>query len=613
MNLLLHAVFLLVVATLQAIGQDFDALPNEAIVVLSEQSYGRLLQTFGRASVANDFRLQQILPGVKSLRWICENLPAEGSEARQKLSSINAEHWAVVEFDDIHVPSFKNSGSRSAKIEEQARFAAVKMVLEQSRAVEFIQPNHLVSAASGFEPNDPLYERQKSQMELIGAPLLWSMQRSQRKDANISKQNEFAIVVIDSGIDASHLDLVDNVDFVNGRSFVGKDPYTDEGEGFQPHGTNISGLFARGNNNIGGAGVSWNTKIVSFQVWYRERKPKDQENGPGGPFFLNGSEENLIRAFLAVLELPYKLVVVNASLLNADTPLFRKVLEVLQDKALIVTAAGNSSADTSDPLMISYQPCYASAVMPHVVCVGAMSPNGRLTGFSNRGKYVNLAAPGEGVLTTSPRNQYGVVMGTSIAAPVVSGTVASVVEDISLDSLSPAILKQALLAGAKFDPAILEDTPLWQIEKPRHVWVPGMKRALQRILAGQPAEIPASPRMSVFGVTEALTGRSELNAGDWISIWGENFTGTAEQAISFPSEVLGGIQVLLNGRPLPLSYVGPGQINALLPIEPAWLFLPPSKNTLIVVRVNADGEAETDSAVLLPKFVLRSTSPGATQ
>ena len=44
--------------------------------------------------------------------------------------------------------------------------------------------------------------------------------------------------------------------------------------------------------------------------------------------------------------------------------------------------------------------------------------------FSNFGSYVTLAAPGEAIVTTYPRNHYAITWGTSFSTPYVAGTVA---------------------------------------------------------------------------------------------------------------------------------------------------------------------------------------------
>src|SRR5262249_15420115 len=67
----------------------------------------------------------------------------------------------------------------------------------------------------------------------------------------------------------------------------------------------------------------------------------------------------------------------------------------------------------------------ASYDVNNVVVVASSSKTGALSSFSNYGiGTVQVAAPGEGIVSTLPGNQYGTMSGTSMAAPEVTGTLA---------------------------------------------------------------------------------------------------------------------------------------------------------------------------------------------
>ena len=86
---------------------------------------------------------------------------------------------------------------------------------------------------------------------------------------------------------------------------------------------------------------------------------------------------------------------------------------------MVVTAAGNDGQD------LDAQPAYPAAYPEdNVVAVGSETSDGGLSSFSNRGRLLDLVAPGENILTTVRGAGYGRAWGTSMAAPLASGTLA---------------------------------------------------------------------------------------------------------------------------------------------------------------------------------------------
>ncbi len=88
----------------------------------------------------------------------------------------------------------------------------------------------------------------------------------------------------------------------------------------------------------------------------------------------------------------------------------RTVDDAWQRGAVVVAAAGNGGTTRPD-----YPAAYSS-----VIAVSATDRSDRLAGFSNRGNWVDLAAPGVGILSTAPGGGYARQSGTSLSAPFVS-------------------------------------------------------------------------------------------------------------------------------------------------------------------------------------------------
>ena len=107
---------------------------------------------------------------------------------------------------------------------------------------------------------------------------------------------------------------------------------------------------------------------------------------------------------------------------------------------VVVSAVGNGPDSPETPWKYADWP----SSLPHVVGVGALRPDGSVPLFSNRDPlFVDMAAPGEGVYSTIPRNlidrtrvycdipysecgapTYREPIGTSFAAPQVSAAAA---------------------------------------------------------------------------------------------------------------------------------------------------------------------------------------------
>src|SRR5262249_11542877 len=84
---------------------------------------------------------------------------------------------------------------------------------------------------------------------------------------------------------------------------------------------------------------------------------------------------------------------------------------------LLIAAAGNDSSDND---LTPVYPC--SYDLANVICVASAYDS--LSLFSNHGTgTVHLAAPGEAILSTTPKNSYDTLDGTSMATPHVSGVV----------------------------------------------------------------------------------------------------------------------------------------------------------------------------------------------
>lgn len=124
-----------------------------------------------------------------------------------------------------------------------------------------------------------------------------------------------------------------------------------------------------------------------------------------------------------ILQAIYYAVDHNANVINmsfslpvASPELTRAINYAAQHEVVAVASVGN----TGQPAV-----CYPAA-LSNVIGVGSTSNLDVRSTFSSYGSMVFVGAPGEGIVTTYPGNNYAAAWGTSFSAPFVSGTAALV-------------------------------------------------------------------------------------------------------------------------------------------------------------------------------------------
>lgn len=294
------------------------------------------------------------------------------------------------------------------------------------------------AAAPASAPSDPLLDQQWALAAdgPLGAPAAWS--RTTGAGA--------VVAVLDTGADMTHPDLqgalwtnpgevpgngVDDdgdgwVDDVHGIDLVNhdSDPSDDEG-----HGTHVAGIIAaRAGDDEGGAGLAPGAQVMLVKVLDDHRA---------------GTASNLAKGIEYALARGARIL--NTSVNGDDTSVeLRAALAAATAAgATVVASAGNDGRD------IDAAPSYpASYPDLSLLTVAAEGEGGALAPFSNRGlAAVDVAAPGENILSTANGGGYELRSGTSMAAPFASATLA-LMASARPDLPGPA-LRAALLASAR--------------------------------------------------------------------------------------------------------------------------------------------------------------------
>ncbi len=263
----------------------------------------------------------------------------------------------------------------------------------------------------------------------IDAPEAWDLSTG---------SDQVVLAIIDSGVDYTHPDLAGNI-WENARDplgdFDGDGNLDDDGNGFADdvhgwdfvgddrghprhdndpadplgHGTHVAGIVgAVGNNGEGVVGVNWNVSLLPLKI---------------------ADQHGMISTAAAVEALDYlvrlktagvQIAAANASWGNSfgvvDPALEQAIGRVNEYGIVFVASAGNDS---------HYSAGYpASSTQPNVISVAALNRENQLAFFSNyNDEEIDLAAPGDAILSTFLAGQYEVHSGTSMAAPYVTGVV----------------------------------------------------------------------------------------------------------------------------------------------------------------------------------------------
>ena len=262
-------------------------------------------------------------------------------------------------------------------------------------------------------PNDTQYSSLYG-MTKISAPQAWDI---------TTGSSNVVVAVIDTGIDYTHPDLADNMatnpgeirgngvdddgngfvddyygyDFINGDS----DPMDDHFHGSHCAGT----IGARGDNGKGVAGVNWTVRLMPVKVL--------DSYGSGTLAAVAAGMNYAVKRGAKIMSMSLGTSGYSSTLENA-------IISAKNAGVLVVAAAGNSSQNTD------ISPNYPSAsAQDNVLAVAASNSTDTLAYFSNWGPTsVDLAAPGESILSTYLGGQYAYASGTSMATPHVAGMAA---------------------------------------------------------------------------------------------------------------------------------------------------------------------------------------------
>ncbi|MCB1120491.1 MAG: S8 family serine peptidase, partial [Verrucomicrobiae bacterium] len=301
------------------------------------------------------------------------------------------------------------------------------------------EPDYLVKQSDTL-PNDIQLPRQYYLRADLGINALagWDLQ---------TDASDIKVAVIDSGIQANHEDLLENlwtnpnevidgidndgngyvddtfgIDVINGTANPG------DGSG---HGTQVSGLIgATGNNGVGISGIAWNIQLMGIRFLNEEGVGTISDALKGIQYAIDNQAD--------ILNLSW-----GGS--GRSQALEDLLLQCNEAGILCVAAAGNSGVNIDSNFEYP-----ASFNLPNLITVGAIGDSIRRATFSNWGPHsVDIMAPGFLLLSThiDEAFKYSEFTGTSASAPLVSGVAA--LAKAKFGDEAPKNLKRRIMLSAR--------------------------------------------------------------------------------------------------------------------------------------------------------------------
>lgn len=304
-------------------------------------------------------------------------------------------------------------GMVTAKFDDHADTRALAREIAGRPGVRWAEPNRTLELAA--LPNDARVGEQwalnnngQSVRGLLGTP---GIDLDAPEAWDFATGGEVLVAVADSGVALTHPDLAGNlwtnpgetgndsqgrdkrtngldddgnarIDDWRGWDFVGNDNIPSDENG---HGTHVAGIVgAVGGNGLGVSGVAQRVQLMPLKIGSNSRTDASINSDAAAAAMLYASAKGA--------------KVFNGSFSGSNPSRAQEDAIAASPNTLFVFPAGNTGAD------VDLSPTYPCGFnRDNILCVGSISSNGALSGFSNFGaKSVDLAAPGSAILSTSP-------------------------------------------------------------------------------------------------------------------------------------------------------------------------------------------------------------------
>lgn len=361
--------------------------------------------------------------------------------------------------------------------ESTSPFGALSMVKNQP-GVQLAQFNHQVTERENI-PNDESFELQWALKNTgqsggtIGADIKATEAWDISTGGLTVLGDTIVVAVVDGGADLNHSDINykknwneipnnliddDNNGFID--DFHGWNAYTNTGNVIShDHGTHVSGIIAAKTNNVTGvSGVSYNSKVLpvagssslesvvvaAYDYVYTMRKLYNDSNGLAGAYIVASNSSFGVDAGDP-----------------ADYPIWSALYDSMGNVGVLnVASTANRNWDVDIvgdiPTAMTNESIISVTNTTNTDLRNSMAAYGATS--------VDIGAPGSNIYSTRAGNSYGYKTGTSMASPMVSGSIAllhSITDSTRMElykanpSMAVSVFKSYLLATVDSIPSLV--------------------------------------------------------------------------------------------------------------------------------------------------------------
>lgn len=365
---------------------DFEKTPNE-------DEYLNTINTLKLNSSIRTIMPNYILPDGKK---------AEMSDFFYvKLKNLN-------DFDNLQKLAIKNQ----VEIIEQNKFLPLWYTLRCKKGTElnvleisnfFYETGLFASSVPDFLTNDLLCTNDPNFNQL------WGLNNTSNPNVdinicdawNITEGVGVNVAVLDTGIELTHIDLQNNISSISYDTESNSSP----SQVFAEHGTHVSGTIgAIKDNSIQVVGVAPKATLISVSNSFNSTANSRIKRADGINWAWQNGADIINNSWGSSVQFEVIDDAINNALINGRNG----------KGTIIVFATGNDNGGVG----------YPANSNPDILSVGSITSSGSRSSFSNFGNELDVVAPGSGIYSTLLNNTIGLLSGTSMATPHVSGIAA---------------------------------------------------------------------------------------------------------------------------------------------------------------------------------------------